>query len=54
MNEYELAGIESIARGVCVKDGKLLLCATAAEIKKTAGTDDSEQAFIRIVKGVAK
>ena len=26
MNEYELAGIESIARGVCVKDGKLLLC----------------------------
>lgn len=26
MNEYELAGIETIARGVCVKDGKLLLC----------------------------
>lgn len=26
MNEYELAGIESIARGVCVRDGKLLLC----------------------------
>ena len=24
--EYELAGIETIARGVCVKDGKLLLC----------------------------
>ena len=37
-----------------MKDGKLLLCATAAEIKKTAGTDDFEQAFIRIVKGVAK
>jgi 8-oxo-dGTP pyrophosphatase MutT (NUDIX family) len=26
MNEYEIAGIESIARGVCIKDGKLLLC----------------------------
>lgn len=26
MNEYELAGIESIARGVCIRDGKLLLC----------------------------
>lgn len=26
MNEYELAGIETIARGVCVADGKILLC----------------------------
>ena len=26
MSEYEIAGIESIARGVCVRDGKLLLC----------------------------
>ena len=26
MNEYELAGIETIARGICVRDGKLLLC----------------------------
>jgi 8-oxo-dGTP pyrophosphatase MutT (NUDIX family) len=26
MNEYELSGIETIARGVCVKDGRLLLC----------------------------
>ncbi len=24
--EYELAGIEAIARGVCVQDGKVLLC----------------------------
>ena len=24
--EYELAGIETIARGVCVRDGKLLVC----------------------------
>lgn len=26
MKEYELAGIETIARGVCERDGKLLLC----------------------------
>ena len=26
MKEYELAGIETIARGVCVKGGKVLLC----------------------------
>ena len=26
MNEYELAGIEVIARGVCVQEGKILLC----------------------------
>ena len=26
LKEYELAGIETIARGVCVKDGKLLVC----------------------------
>lgn len=26
MPEYELAGIETIARGVCIRDGKLLLC----------------------------
>ena len=26
MDEYELAGIETISRGVCVQDGKILLC----------------------------
>ena len=26
LKEYELAGIEVIARGVCVQDGKILLC----------------------------
>ena len=26
MNEYELAGIETIARGVCFKEWKILLC----------------------------
>ena len=37
-----------------MKDGKLLVCDTADKIKGTAGTDNFEQAFIRIVKGVAK
>ena len=33
--------------------GKLLVCDTAENIKKAADTDNFEQAFIRIVKGVA-
>ena len=37
-----------------MKDGKLLICDTAAKIKEEAGTDNFEQAFIRIVKGVAE
>ena len=37
-----------------MKDGKLLVCDTADKIKAAAKTDDFEQAFIRIVKGVAK
>ncbi len=37
-----------------MKDGKLLICDTADKIKETAGTDNFEQAFVRIVKGVAK
>ena len=52
--EYELAGIETIARGVCVRDGKLLLCETADAIKVRAGAENFEQAFIRIVKGEIK
>ena len=24
--EYELAGIETIARGICIREGKILLC----------------------------
>ena len=34
-----------------MKDGKLLICDTAEQIKKTAGVDSFEQAFVRIVKG---
>ena len=37
-----------------MKDGRLLICDTAEAIKKTAGTDNFEAAFIAIVKGVAK
>jgi ABC-2 type transport system ATP-binding protein len=41
-------------RVAIMKDGKLLLCNTAAKIKEIANTDSFEQAFIRIVKGVAE
>ena len=34
-----------------MKDGNLLICDTAEQIRKAAGTDQFEQAFIRIVKG---
>lgn len=34
-----------------MKNGRLLLCATPAEIRAHAGEDSFEQAFIRIVKG---
>ena len=37
-----------------MKDGKLLICDTAEKIKEIAGETSFEQAFIRIVKGVAK
>ena len=37
-----------------MKDGKLLICDTAEEIKKTSGEDSFERAFINIVKGVSK
>ena len=37
-----------------MKEGKLLICDTVERIKEAADTDNFEQAFIRIVKGVAK
>lgn len=36
-----------------MKDGKLLLCGTAEQIKAEADTENFEEAFVRIVKGVA-
>ena len=37
-----------------MKEGKLLVCDTTENIKKTANTNSFEQAFIRIVKGVSE
>ncbi len=37
-----------------LRDGKLLICDTAEKLKETAGTEHFEEAFVRIVKGVAK
>ena len=37
-----------------MRDGRLLICDTAENIKKTAGTDNFEAAFINIVKAVKK
>ena len=37
-----------------LKDGKLLFCGTPDQIKEKAGTDDFEQAFVRIVKGASQ
>ena len=34
-----------------MRDGRLLVCDTAEEIKKRAGTDNFEQAFVRIARG---
>ncbi len=34
-----------------LKNGRLLICDTAENIKKTAGTERFEEAFVRIVKG---
>lgn len=37
-----------------MRDGKLLICDTSDKIKETAETDNFEEAFVRIVKGVKK
>ena len=37
-----------------MKDGKLLVCDTPSNIKKLAGADRFEEAFVRIVKGVTQ
>ena len=37
-----------------MKDGRLLICGTAEELKAAARTDRLEEAFIRIVKGAEK
>lgn len=37
-----------------MKEGRLLVCDTAAKIKEMTGAENIEEAFIRIVRGVAK
>lgn len=37
-----------------MKDGQLLICGTADQIKEKTNTEDFEQAFIRIIKGAEK
>jgi len=37
-----------------MKDGNLLVCDTANQIKERAQTDRFEEAFVRIVKGAVK
>ncbi len=55
MTTHYMEEAEALSDRIAImKDGKLLVCDTADKIKKTAGSDIFEQAFIRIVKGVAK
>ena len=41
-------------RVAIMKDGKLLVCDSVANIKKSAGEESFEKAFVRIVRGGAK
>ena len=41
-------------RVAIMKDGKLLVCDSVNAIKRIAGTENFEEAFVRIVKGVAQ
>ncbi len=51
LTTHYLEEAEALSDRIAImKDGKLLVCDTAEEIKKEAGTDSFEDAFIRIVK----
>ena len=53
LTTHYMAEAEALSDRIGImKDGKLLTVGTAAEIKKAAGTDNFEEAFIKIVKGV--
>ena len=46
---------ESLSDRIAImKDGRLLVCDTAENIKKEAGAQSFEDAFVKIIKGVAK
>ena len=55
MTTHYMEEAETLSDHIAImKDGKLLISDTADNIKEKAGTDNFEQAFIHIVKGVAK
>ena len=55
LTTHYMEEVEALSDRIAImKDGKLLICDTAENIKKAADTDDFESAFVRIVKGVTK
>ncbi len=53
LTTHYMAEAEALSDRIGImKDGKLLTVGTAAEIKAATGTDNFEEAFIKIVKGV--
>ncbi|MBQ4112380.1 MAG: ABC transporter ATP-binding protein, partial [Clostridia bacterium] len=51
LTTHYMAEAEALSDRVAImKDGRLLACDTPDGIKRAAGTDSFEQAFIRIVK----
>ena len=55
LTTHYLEEAEALSNRIAImKDGKLLICDTAENIKKAAETDSFEQAFIRFARGVAK
>ena len=52
LTTHYLEEAEALSDRIAImKDGKLLVCDTAEQIKKMAGVENFEQAFVRIVKG---
>ncbi len=55
LTTHNMEEAEALSDRIAIlKDGKLLICDSAYEIKKAAGVDNFEQSFIRIVKGESK
>ncbi len=51
LTTHYMAEAEALSDRVAImKDGRLLICDTAEAIKKAAGSDDFEAAFVRVVK----
>ena len=53
MTTHYMEEAEALSDRVAImRDGKLLICDTVGEIKRTAGEESFEKAFVAIVKGV--